>query len=268
VSSRQSGEAWVIIETRNQEFAVSASHVREVVVMPEITSLPCCPSQHRGVINLRGRILPLVDMRKQFGWQSVPEEQEEFYKLMGQREQDHRNWLEALEKSVAEGAEFRLARDPRQCAFGQWYYSYRSESPWITALLRKFEGPHGKIHALASSIDQLTRNGENAEAMRLIENARQGVLREMVSLFQDLKKLMRETVKELAMVIATDRGGFAVSIDRVVGVERIPADRIEELHTGSALFDGRHVHRAAKRGAKGALAMILEVGLFMPASSH
>ncbi len=64
---------------------------------------------------------------------------EDFSKLMRQREEDHRNWLNELEKSVKEKSEFRLARDPHKCAFGRWYYSYRSDSPWMTAVLRKFE---------------------------------------------------------------------------------------------------------------------------------
>lgn len=266
MSTQSFSENWVIIETRKQEFAVPAIHVREIAAMPDITAVPQRRPQERGVVNLRGRILPLIDLRKQFGWQSIPEELGDFYKLMGQREQDHRNWLRELEKSVAEGAEFRLARDPHKCAFGQWYYSYRSESPWIAALLRKFEAPHSKIHAMASSIDELMKSGKNEAALRLIEGARSGVLQEMVSLFQQLKELMREAVQELAMVIAVPQGTFAVSIDRAVAVENISSDLIKEVQT-DAVWSGRGlVHRAAQRGSAGSLAMILEPDLFVSAS--
>jgi purine-binding chemotaxis protein CheW len=187
---------------------------------------------------------------------------EDFCELMGQREQDHRNWLRALEKSLAEGTEFRLARDPRKCAFGQWYYSYRSESPWITGLLGKFEPPHNKIHALASSIDDLMRKGKNEEALRLIESARNGLLQEMVSLFEQLKVLMRETVKELAMIISLPQGTLAISIDRAVAVELIQPEMIKDVGTDPYSNGSGLVHRAVQRNAKGALAMILEPDLF------
>ena len=249
---------WVIIEIRKQEFAVPATSVREIVAMPDVTAIPQCSPQHRGVINLRGRLLPLTDLRKQFGWQSIQEELEEFYSLMGQREQDHRNWLTELERSVAEGTEFRLTRDPHQCAFGRWYDTYRSESPWIMALLRKFEPPHGKIHDLAFSIDELVKSGKNDQAMRLIESARYGVLHEMILLFQQLRQFMRESVKELALVITVAQRTFAVSVDQALAVEKIAADLIQEIQPVGILPGCGLVHRAVHRRSTGTLAMILE----------
>jgi purine-binding chemotaxis protein CheW len=40
--------------------------VREIVRVPEITSVPNAPDYIEGVINLRGRIVPVVDLRKRF----------------------------------------------------------------------------------------------------------------------------------------------------------------------------------------------------------
>jgi purine-binding chemotaxis protein CheW len=249
---------WVIVEIRKQEFAVPAASVREIVAMPDITAVPQCGPQHRGVINLRGHLLALTDLRKQFGWQSIQEQLEDFHLLMGQREQDHRNWLSELEKSVTEGTEFRLARDPHKCAFGRWYYTYRSESPWIMALLRKFEPPHSKVHALASCIDELEKSGKNGEALRLIESARHGVLQEMVLLFRQLRQLMRENVKELALVITVAQRTFAVSIDQALAVEKIPPDLIQEVQLNVISSGCGLVHRAVQRKSTGTLAMILE----------
>jgi purine-binding chemotaxis protein CheW len=44
--------------------------VREIVRVPEITSVPNAPDYIEGVINLRGRIIPIVDLRKRFGEKS------------------------------------------------------------------------------------------------------------------------------------------------------------------------------------------------------
>ena len=261
--SQRLDQWWVIVETRKQEFAFAAADVREIVALPDVTAVPHCRPQNRGVINLRGRVIPLFDMRKQFGWQSVPEELEDFCKLMNQREQDHLNWLKELEKSVVEGTEFRLAKDPHLCAFGKWYYSYHSESPWVTALLRKFEAPHRKIHALASSVDELVRKGNGEAALQLLESERNGTLQEMISLFRQLRELMRETVKELALVIPRTQGEFSISIDRAVAVERIPPDMIKDVQADPAALGCGLVHRAVQRSATGALAMILEPDLFL-----
>lgn len=223
--------------------------------MPEIAAIPMCRPENRGVILLRGSVLPLIDLRKRFGWKSVPEELDDFYKLMNQREEDHRNWLRELERSVTEGTEFRLATDPHKCAFGKWFYSYRPESPWIATLLRKFEGPHNRIHGIAAATGELVRAGKAAEARRLIEEKRGRELRQMTALFQELKDLMRDTARELAIVVTGGQAPFAVSIDHALAVETIGPERIEEVPT-DVLGEG-WVSRTAQRSG-GETAMILD----------
>lgn len=50
-----------------ETFGLPISLVREIVRVPEITAVPNAPEYIEGVINLRGRIIPVVDLRKRFG---------------------------------------------------------------------------------------------------------------------------------------------------------------------------------------------------------
>jgi purine-binding chemotaxis protein CheW len=50
-----------------ETFGLPIEIVREIVRVPEITSVPNAPDYIEGVINLRGRIIPIVDLRKRFG---------------------------------------------------------------------------------------------------------------------------------------------------------------------------------------------------------
>lgn len=54
-----------------ETFGLPISMVREIVRVPEITTVPNAPDYIEGVINLRGRIIPVVDLRKRFGVKSV-----------------------------------------------------------------------------------------------------------------------------------------------------------------------------------------------------
>jgi purine-binding chemotaxis protein CheW len=54
-----------------ETFGLPISIVREIVRVPEITSVPNAPHYIEGVINLRGRIIPVVDLRKRFSRQSL-----------------------------------------------------------------------------------------------------------------------------------------------------------------------------------------------------
>jgi purine-binding chemotaxis protein CheW len=51
----------------NEMYGVRIGAVREIVRVPEITSVPSAPDMIEGVINLRGKIIPVMDLRKRFG---------------------------------------------------------------------------------------------------------------------------------------------------------------------------------------------------------
>jgi purine-binding chemotaxis protein CheW len=50
-----------------ETFGVPIGLVHEIVRVPEITSVPDAPRYVEGVINLRGKIVSIVDLRKRFG---------------------------------------------------------------------------------------------------------------------------------------------------------------------------------------------------------
>jgi purine-binding chemotaxis protein CheW len=51
----------------SEEFGVDILKVQEIIRMMEITKVPRAPDFVEGVINLRGKVIPIVDLRKRFG---------------------------------------------------------------------------------------------------------------------------------------------------------------------------------------------------------
>ena len=49
-----------------EEYAIEILKVNQIIRLQEITSIPCTPPFIRGVINLRGMIIPIIDLRKKF----------------------------------------------------------------------------------------------------------------------------------------------------------------------------------------------------------
>lgn len=49
-----------------EEYGVAITKVQEIIRMQEITRVPQMPDFIEGVINLRGRIIPVIDLRKRF----------------------------------------------------------------------------------------------------------------------------------------------------------------------------------------------------------
>lgn len=58
----------VTFEVGEEEFAIDILAVQEIIRMNQITRVPHSPASVEGVINFRGQITPLVDLRKRFGF--------------------------------------------------------------------------------------------------------------------------------------------------------------------------------------------------------
>jgi purine-binding chemotaxis protein CheW len=50
-----------------EEFGIRVLKVREIMGLQEITAVPQTPAHVKGVINLRGKVVPLIDLRLKFG---------------------------------------------------------------------------------------------------------------------------------------------------------------------------------------------------------
>jgi purine-binding chemotaxis protein CheW len=54
-----------------EEFGVAVLKVREIMGIQEITAVPQTPAYLKGVINLRGKVIPVIDLRLKFGLPSI-----------------------------------------------------------------------------------------------------------------------------------------------------------------------------------------------------
>ena len=54
----------------DEQYALPVLRVREIIKMMDITQVPRVPPHVKGVINLRGRVIPIVDLRLKFGFAS------------------------------------------------------------------------------------------------------------------------------------------------------------------------------------------------------
>jgi purine-binding chemotaxis protein CheW len=58
---------FVTFQLGDEEFAVNVAQVQEIVRLTTITAVPRAPHYVEGVLNLRGRIVPVIDLAKRFG---------------------------------------------------------------------------------------------------------------------------------------------------------------------------------------------------------
>ncbi len=78
----------VVFRLGNEEYGVDIQQVREIIKVPEITRVPKAPEFIEGVINLRGQITPIMDLRMRL---DLPE---------SQKGEDTRIIISELEKNI------------------------------------------------------------------------------------------------------------------------------------------------------------------------
>lgn len=62
----------VTFRVASEEFGIDILSVQEIIRTMEITKVPRAPMIVEGVINLRGKVIPIIDLRKKFGLESKP----------------------------------------------------------------------------------------------------------------------------------------------------------------------------------------------------
>ena len=68
LEEKRSGELQLVtFKIGKEEFSVDILKVQEIIRTMEITRVPRSPEFVEGVINLRGKVIPVLDLRKRFG---------------------------------------------------------------------------------------------------------------------------------------------------------------------------------------------------------
>ncbi|MBT1708882.1 chemotaxis protein CheW [Fulvivirgaceae bacterium PWU5] len=66
-------QSYLTFRLDDELFATSVADVSEILELSKITKVPRAPHFMRGVINLRGTVLPVVDTRLKFGLEKTPD---------------------------------------------------------------------------------------------------------------------------------------------------------------------------------------------------
>jgi purine-binding chemotaxis protein CheW len=67
ITTRDSADKYLTMILADEAYGIAVLKVREIIRLLRITAIPQMPDYVKGVINLRGRIVPVIDLRVKFG---------------------------------------------------------------------------------------------------------------------------------------------------------------------------------------------------------
>lgn len=71
----EKGGKYLVFYLGDEEFGISVLKVREIMAVQKVTAVPQTPPYIKGVINLRGKVIPVVDLRIRFGLPEIEQVQ-------------------------------------------------------------------------------------------------------------------------------------------------------------------------------------------------
>ncbi len=205
-------------------------------------------SQSGDFIRFHREVIPWIPLWETFGETSIFSEIEALAEMLPQRRQEHIDWMNALEQSLLNGLPFTKARDPRLCAFGQWFYSFQTENQWLRALLSTIELPHARIHALADRLLELIAKGERSNALRIFEVEKAKTLGKVLLAFDTILAALPRLVRTLALIVNDGAVRYALGVDKVLDIHALGTDCVYENRGDLGTFPPRGFANATVSG--------------------
>jgi len=229
------GELHVLFTSASHLFAVTHEAVDQMVTLPEVVAVPNAHPAVRGVINLRGAVIGLVDLRRVIGQRSAEEDLAELVSSLTAYRHDHEMWLDALD-AAADGAPFAGEVQASACAFGRFLAEMASGRRAEGRLFNHFGRAHDELHRAGADVLQIAARGEREAASLQAGRLRRTTGSRLAAMFADVEQTLRAGRRDIALVLRQrGRAPLAVQVDAVETVDRlVPADGpdLDGLATG------------------------------------
>lgn len=217
----------IVFKLNTNLYALKVNIISSILLLEEknIAKIPNTSAKIRGIMNLRGNIIAIVDLRCVFGITSLQKEYSTFKNMLDARIQDHLTWVEELNCSVKEGRKFKLTTDPHKCKLGIWYDNFTTDLDSINHHMKKIDEPHRKLHQAALNVQNCQRNCESCTRKECLENILKKVEDEyvphVVCLLEQAKDIFISNFRETIIVLDIGEQQIGIIVDEVVGIEHL-----------------------------------------------
>lgn len=171
-----------------------------------------------GVINYMDEPVAVYNFAEMLNIPSTRNIKSNLVELLNLREQDHIDWLDALEKSLKDNVPFEKAHDPHMCAFGKWYDKFKTRDEALADIMEHFDKPHKEIHALASELLEMREKGDLETALDRLHLARMTTLNSLKKYFSHARSQIEDSMHTVVINITND------------GTKPLVALQIDEIH--------------------------------------
>ncbi len=113
----------------------------------------------------------------------------------------HQSWLYNLKKMVDEGCVEPLQLNPKKCAFGHFYYSFKPQNAEIKAIWDEIEKKHRSFHETGKHVIEAVAK-ENKQAAASAYNKADEISKDLIQDFEKIISISEDLEKEMKYIFA------------------------------------------------------------------
>jgi chemotaxis signal transduction protein len=196
----------------------------------EVKDIQRIPIEERGfcgVTKFQGVVVPVLDFAHRIGIDSGIDGKTALLEILTENENDHVEWMNALEEAIKNGSAFTKALSASDCDFGKWQDKFETRDETLTELLLAFSEPHQALHALAEELLDMRDNDKQEEALAKLSVERATTLRRLRALFARARDQIQGGMRQVLLFVTLDgkTPRYALLIDEINDVMNFtPAD--------------------------------------------
>ncbi len=213
----------ITVMTLYIEDALYAIPIENVVSLSKetdhIQELPIKAPGLIGVSHYQNKVVPVIDIAQRIGIKSGTKGKNELIEKLSAREQEHIDWLDALERSISTGEKFDQIRDHKLCDFGKWLNKFEPRNESLQEIMSQFQEPHEHLHSLADKLLSTSATSERGKeaAFEELKFERITTLKRLSSLFSYSREQVSEMMRSILLYVTRDgiTPAYAMLIDEV-----------------------------------------------------
>jgi purine-binding chemotaxis protein CheW len=109
---------YLTFKLSSEEYGIEILKAKEIIGLIPITQIPCTPINIRGVINLRGNVIPVMDLRVKFGLEAIEDTSETCIIVVEAQREERTIRMGILVDSVSEVLEVAASEIEEAPEFG------------------------------------------------------------------------------------------------------------------------------------------------------
>lgn len=206
---------WLIFTLSGNAYAVNSKYVNGIEMKSErITPLPKAPDVYCGMVERRGEVYPILNMRKVFGFKSLDEELGEFRNLIEEKIAEEKAWFGKIISQIESGDNVHIINQNNNKFFDKLA---ECDSSAVTAKLEKAKRAFNDLSAALN--DVLT--AAPAEKEMLLSRAKNEAFRQVLVSLDGIVKAQESAFREIVVVLNGESQMLGLLVDQVLAVDKI-----------------------------------------------